>query len=189
MTPEQEARANIDRLLGLAGWIVQDVDSINPYAGRGVAVREFPLRSGHGTADYLLYVNQKAVGVVEAKPVGFTLTGVEAQSEKYSTGLPDELPAPRRPLPFVYESTGIETQFTNGLDPEPRSRLVFSFHTPKTLAEWIAPPGASGADGGSDRRSAGDIPCLLEPAAETEDDAAPQRGRTVAGPEAGDCEP
>ena len=118
-----------------------------------MAVREFPLKSGHGTADYLLYVNQKAVGVVEAKPVGFTLTGVEAQSEKYSTGLPDELPAPRRPLPFVYESTGIETQFTNGLDPEPRSRLVFSFHTPETLADWIEPPGgpngASGADGGA----------------------------------------
>ena len=60
---------------------------------------------------------------MEAKPAGFTLTGVEAQSEKYSTGLPDGLPAPRRPLPFLYESTGVETQFTNGLDPEPRSRL------------------------------------------------------------------
>ena len=137
----------------MAGWAIQNSDSINLYAGPGVAVREFPLKSGHGTADYLLYVDQKAVGVVEAKPVGFTLTGVEAQSEKYSTGLPDELPAPRRPLPFVYESTGIETQFTNGLDPEPRSRLVFSFHTPETLADWIEPPGspngASGADGGA----------------------------------------
>ncbi len=153
MTPEQEARANIDRLLGLVGWAIQNSDSINLYASRGVAVREFPLRSGHGTADYLLYVDQKAVGVVEAKPTGFTLTGVEAQSEKYSTGLPDELPAPRRPLPFVYESTGVETQFTNGLDPEPRSRLVFSFHTPETLAGWIEPSGgpngASGADGGT----------------------------------------
>ena len=109
MTPEQEARVKIDRMLELAGWIVQDVDLINPYAGLGVAVREFPLKSGHGTADYMLYVGGKAVGVVEAKPVGFTLTGVEAQSEKYSTGLPDGLPAPIRPLPFVYESTGVET--------------------------------------------------------------------------------
>ena len=119
MTPEQKARAEIDRLLELAGWVVQDFGSTNLYAARGVAVREFPLKSGHGTADYLLYVDQKAVGVVEAKPAGFTLTGVEAQSEKYSTGLPDGLTAPRRPLPFVYESTGVETQFTNGLDPEP----------------------------------------------------------------------
>ena len=116
---------------------MQDADSINLYVSRGVAVREFPLKSGHGQADYLLYVNQKAVGVVEAKPEGSTLTGVEIQSEKYSTGLPDNLPAYRRPLSFLYESTGVETQFTNRLDPEPRSRLVFSFHSPGTLASWL----------------------------------------------------
>ena len=137
MTPEQEARVNIDRLLEQAGWSVQNADSINLYAGSGVAVREFPLRSGHGKADYLLYVNQKAAGVVEAKPEGSTLTGVEVQSEKYSTGLPDNLPAHHNPLPFLYESTGAETQFTNRLDPEPRSRLVFSFHSPETLAKWL----------------------------------------------------
>ena len=137
MTPEQEARVNIDRLLEQAGWSVQNADSINLYASSGVAVREFPLKSGHGTSDYLLYVNQKAAGVVEAKPEGSTLTGVEVQSEKYSTGLPDNLPADQRPLPFLYESTGVETQFTNRLDPEPRSRLVFSFHTPETLAKWV----------------------------------------------------
>ena len=65
-----------------------------------MAVREFPLKSGHGHADYLLYVNQRAAGIVEAKPEGFTLKGVEVQSEKYSTGLPDNLPVYRRPLPF-----------------------------------------------------------------------------------------
>ena len=137
MTPEQEARINIDRLLQQAGWVIQDADSINLYASRGVAVREFPLNSGHGTADYLLYVNQQAAGVVEAKPEGSTLTGVEVQSDKYSTGLPDNLPAYYRPLPFLYESTGVETQFTNRLDPEPRSRQVFSFHTPDTLSGWL----------------------------------------------------
>ena len=137
MTPEQEARVNIDRLLEQAGWSVQNGDSINLYASGGVAVREFPLKSGHGAADYLLYVNQKAAGVVEAKPEGSTLTGVEVQSEKYSTGLPDNLPDHQRPLPFLYESTGVETQFTNRLDPEPRSRLVFAFHSPQTLAKWI----------------------------------------------------
>ena len=137
MNPEQEARVNIDRLLEQTGWEVQNADSINLYASSGVAVREFPLRSGHGKADYLLYVNQKAAGVVEAKPEGSTLTGVEVQSEKYSTGLPDNLPAHHKPLPFLYESTGAETQFTNRLDPEPRSRLVFSFHSPETLTKWI----------------------------------------------------
>ena len=137
MTPEEQARVNIDNLLEQAGWVAQDAAAVNLYASSGVAVREFPLKSGHGTADYLLYVNQKAAGVVEAKPEGSTLTGVEVQSEKYSTGLPDNLPAHQRPLPFLYESTGAETQFTNRLDPEPRSRLVFSFHTPGTLAKWV----------------------------------------------------
>ena len=140
MTPEQQARANIDKMLTRAGWAVQDADLINVYASKGVAVREFPLKSGHGHADYLLYVNQRAAGVVEAKPEGFTLTGVEVQSEKYSTGLPDILPVYRRPLPFLYESTGVETRFTNGLDPDPRSRPTFSFHTPDSFAQWVGFP-------------------------------------------------
>ena len=136
-TPEQRARANIDRLLEQADWSVQDVGALNVHATRGVAVREFPLMHGHGFADYLLYVDGRAAGVVEAKPVGHTLTGVEAQSGKYGAGLPDNLPCYARPLPFLYESTGMETRFINGLDPKPRSRNVFAFHTPETLAEWL----------------------------------------------------
>ena len=117
ITPEEQARVNIDNLLELAGWSVQNADSINLYASSGVAVREFSLKPGHGTADYLLYVDQKAAGVVEAKPEGSTLTGVEVQSEKYSAGLPDNLPAHQRPLPFLYESTGSETQFNQQAGP------------------------------------------------------------------------
>ena len=142
-TPEQLARGNIDRLLEQAGWAVQDVAALNVHATRGVAVREFPLLSGHGFADYLLYVDGRAVGVVEAKPEGYTLTGVEAQSGKYGAGLPDNLPYYIRPLPFLYESTGVETRFTNSLDPQPRSRNVFSFHTPETLAAWLGAQDAS----------------------------------------------
>ena len=137
MTPEELARKNIDAFLTQAGWVVQDRDEMNLSASAGVAVREFPLQPGHGKADYLLFVDEEAVGVVEAKPEGYTLGGVEVQSEKYSTGLPDFLSAPRRPLPFLYESTGVETQFTNLLDPEPRSRPVFSFHAPSTFQEWL----------------------------------------------------
>ena len=135
--PEQKARIQIDNLLMSAGWGVQDAGSVNIHAGRGVAVREFGLKPGHGTADYLLYVDQKAAGVVEAKPAGHTLTGVETQSGKYSEGLPDALPAHRKPLPFLYETTGFETRFTNLVDPEPRSRGVFAFHTPDALADWL----------------------------------------------------
>lgn len=47
-----------------------------------------------------------------------------------------------RPLPFLYESTGVETRFTNRLDPEPRSRDLFSFHRPETVASWVDPTAA-----------------------------------------------
>ena len=144
MTPEQRARDTIDRMLEQAGWSVQDAGAVNLYAARGVAVREFRLKPGHGRADYLLYVDRQAVGVVEAKPEGSTLTGVEAQSEKYGAGLPDDLPAHQRPLPFLFESTGAETQFTNWLDPVPRSRTLFAFHTPGALAAWLGIPESPG---------------------------------------------
>ena len=137
MPPEQQARENIDRLLIQAGWAVQNADADNLYESAGVAVREFSLKPGHGSADYLLYVNRRAAGIVEAKPEGHTLVGVETQSDKYSTGLPDILPAHLRPLPFLYQSTGVETRFTNLLDPEPRSRALFAFHKPETLAAWL----------------------------------------------------
>jgi type I restriction enzyme R subunit len=135
-SPEQRAREKIDELLDAAGWQVQDYHELSLTAARGVAVREFPLKTGF--ADYLLFVDCKAIGAVEAKAVGTPLSGVERQSEKYSVGLPDIPPAWHKPLPFLYESTGIETFFTNGLDPEPRSRRVFAFHQPATLAEWAS---------------------------------------------------
>jgi len=135
------AREDIDAALEASGWTVQDVDEVNLDAGAGVAVREFPLKSGHGFADYLLFVGGSALGVVEAKPPGFTLTGVETQAQKYSEGLPDELTAAVRPLPYLYQSTGVETRFTNGLDPEPRSREIFGFHRPETLERHFTPGG------------------------------------------------
>lgn len=61
LKPEQKARLEIDRALEAAGWIVQDMDELNLSAGRGVAVREYPMASGHGKADYLLFVDKKAV--------------------------------------------------------------------------------------------------------------------------------
>jgi len=124
-------------MLDLAGWAVQDFQDAHIHAKRGVAIRNFTLAAGHGFADYLLYVDGKAAGVVEAKKAGTTLTGVEIQSDKYKKGLPATLPSWITPLPFCYQSTGIETRFTNGLDPDPRSRNVFSFHRPETMAEWL----------------------------------------------------
>ncbi len=135
MTPEQKARQQIDRLLGASGWAVQDFADMNIGAAAGVAVREFPLSTGF--ADYLLYARGKMIGVVEAKPEGHTLTGVETQSAKYTTGVIAGLPHYRLPLPFSYESTGETTRFTSHLDPDPRSREVFSFHRPEELVRLV----------------------------------------------------
>ncbi len=139
LNPEQLARQEIDRQLGAAGWEVQDHRDMDIHANSGVSVREYPLKwkeggeAKSGFADYLLYVDGRAIGVIEAKPAGHTLQGVILQSQKYTEGLHQWVPAWRRPLPFAYESTGEVTQFTNGLDPDPRSRELFTFHRPEEL--------------------------------------------------------
>ncbi|MBK3776183.1 DEAD/DEAH box helicase [Azospirillum brasilense] len=133
--PEAEARKSIDRLLEAAGWVLQDYQAFNRSAALGVAVREFPLPSG--AADYLLFIGGKAAGAIEAKPEGFTLSGVAEQTEKYIVPLPPHLKAYRNPLPFAYESTGVETFFRDLRDPKPRSRRVFAFHKPETLEAWL----------------------------------------------------
>ena len=143
LTPEQQARVEIDGQLTEAGWVVQDYGAINIHSADGVAVREFPLKwteDGQpkgGFVDYLLYAHGQVIGVVEAKPEGHTLQGVVVQSEKYTHGLPEQVPAYVRPIPFAYESTGVETQFTNGLDPDPRNRAVFAFHRPEELVRLV----------------------------------------------------
>ncbi|WP_444663406.1 type I restriction endonuclease subunit R [Cellulomonas sp. CW35] len=138
LTPEMRARVEIDSQLRAAGWAVQDHKAMNIAAATGVAVREFPLVLGAGRVDYLLYVDRKAVGVLEAKKVGQTLTGVETQSGRYADGLPQDVPAVARPLPFAYESTGVETRFTSLLDPKARSREVHTFHRPEHLRDLLA---------------------------------------------------
>ena len=135
-SPEELARAKIDALLQQCGWILQNRSTINLSASRGVAIREALLKD-RDEVDYLLFVNGKAIGTVEAKPEGVTLTGVEEQSGKYGKGLLEIYPKWQEPLPFAYESTGIETQFTNKLDPSPKSRNVFAFHRPETLFEYL----------------------------------------------------
>jgi type I restriction enzyme R subunit len=136
-TPEQKARRQIDALLLNADWQIQDYKTLDLSAGRGIAVREVPLKSGR--CDYFLLVDRAPVGIIEAKKTGTTLSTVAEQSEHYGKNLPDFFQT-TGPLPFYYESTGVETFFRDDRDPEPRSRQVFSFHRPETLAEWIQEP-------------------------------------------------
>ena len=134
-TPEQKARQLIDAQLAASGWIVQDRDEMNVGAGLGVAVREYPLSVG--PCDYLLFVDRRACGVVEAKPEGKTLSGVAEQASGYQQRLPGYLANWGDPLRFDYEASGAETLFSDRVDPEQRSRYVFSFHRPETLLAWL----------------------------------------------------
>ncbi|TDD75830.1 type I restriction endonuclease subunit R [Flavobacterium caseinilyticum] len=133
--PEQIARDNIDKMLRNAGWVIQSKSTVNLAASKGVAVREY--QTDIGPADYVLFVDRKPVGVIEAKKEeeGHRLTVVEEQSSEYAKAKLKYLN--NDPLPFVYESTGIVTRFTDYRDPKPRGRNVFHFHQPGTIAEWL----------------------------------------------------
>ena len=140
-SPEERAREIIDEHLSQAGWVVQDPKDIDLVNNYGVAVRERNLSKEAGRVDYLLYINRKIVGVIEAKPSGHTLSEVSWQSRRYSKGLTDSQKLiavlQRDELPFIYEATGTEIHFTNLYDPEPRARSIFNFQKPETLARII----------------------------------------------------
>jgi type I restriction enzyme R subunit len=134
--PEQIARDNIDRMLQASGWAVQEMSKLNPGARLGVAVKEYP--TDIGPADYVLFVDRQPVGVIEAKreEEGHRLTVHEGQAEAYASSKLKWV-ADKKPLPFIYESTGAVTRFTGNRDPKPRSRPVFAFHRPETFQEWL----------------------------------------------------
>jgi len=134
--PEQIARDKIDALLVQSGWKVQDRKALNFNAGLGIAVREYP--TDIGPVDYVLFVDRKAVGVIEAKreEEGHRLTVHETQAEAYAAAKLKYVD--NNPLCYVYESTGEITRFTDFRDPKPRSRQVFSFQRPETFKEWLS---------------------------------------------------
>ena len=137
MTPETKARQHIDQKLEQAGWVVQDMKQLNLGAAPGVAVREYPTDSG--PADYVLFVNRNAVGVIEAKrdSAGENLTVTEAQTARYANATL-KWRKDSAPLRFLFEATGQIIRFTDGADPAPRSREIFHFFQPQTLAAWLA---------------------------------------------------
>lgn len=133
--PEQIARDRIDKMLTDPEWTVQSKNKVDLSASQGVAVREY--MTDVGPADYVLFVDRKPIGIIEAKreEEGHRLTVVEEQSKEYANAKLKYLK--NDPLSFVYESTGIVTRFTDFRDPKPRGRNVFSFHKPSTIAEWL----------------------------------------------------
>ena len=149
--PEQIARDHIDRQLVACGWVIQDIKKINLHAGIGVAVREY--QTDVGPADYVLFVDGKPCGVIEAKKEdeGFRLNVHENQTEGYAVAKLKHLK--NKPLPYVYISTGEVTRFTDFTDPKPRARELFCFHRPETFKDWIK-------RGKSLRRRLHDLPTL-----------------------------
>ena len=140
-TPEQAARDKIDKQLSHAGWIVQDNKKIDFSVGFGIAVREY--QTDVGPADYVLFVDKKPVGIVEAKREdwGHKITTVEEQSLTYAAANLKWVNN-QEPLPFVYETTGVLTRFTDSRDPKPRSREVFNFPRPETIQAWLIQSGS-----------------------------------------------
>jgi type I restriction enzyme R subunit len=134
--PEQKVRDQIDRMLAAAGWEIQQKDAINFNASLGIAVREYP--TDVGPADYVLFVDRKAVDVIEAKreEEGHHLVVAEGQSGGYAEATLKWVNN-KEPLPFIYESNSILTRFRDMRDPKPRSRPVFSFHRPEVMQEWL----------------------------------------------------
>ncbi|MBN9422231.1 MAG: restriction endonuclease subunit R [Candidatus Accumulibacter sp. 66-26] len=139
MSPEEQARLKIDDKLTQAGWVIQDMKQLNLGATIGVAVREYPTDTG--PADYVLFVNRNAVGVIEAKKdsAGENITVVESQTERYATASL-KWRKDNTPLRFLFEATGQIIRFTDNSDPAPRSREIFHFFKPEALAAWLAQP-------------------------------------------------
>jgi type I restriction enzyme R subunit len=137
MTPEAKARQQIDQKLEQTGWVIQDMKQINLSAGMGVAVREYPTNTG--PADYVLHVNREPVGEIEAKKdvTAENITVAEFQTERYATANL-KWRKDNTPLRFLFEATGQIIRFTDNSDPVPRSREIFHFCKPETLAAWHA---------------------------------------------------
>lgn len=136
MKPEDKVREKIDKLLEQVGFVIQDSAEFNRQASLGVAVREFVM-SDRSKADYLLFVDGKACGVIEAKKEGITLSGIENQAKHYAVHIPDELRVWQNPLPFIYMSNYNEIYFADLREKDSCSREIFSFHTPKSLFEKL----------------------------------------------------
>ena len=137
LNPEQKARIEIDKKLHLAGWKVQKKEEMNISASLGVAVREFSTSTG--PVDYALFVEERPIGVIEAKPevAGEHITRVEEQSARYANSEFNSVPGDYR-IRFAYEATNKLVRFTDYNDVKYRSRTIFNFFRPETLKALLA---------------------------------------------------
>lgn len=144
MTPEEKARVKIDKQLNNAGWeIVSRQEYVPNYAS---AVKE-GLMQGNKESDYLLFIDDKAIAVVEAKAESNSLGDIVAQqAEWYSThpqfwvGMWFE-----NQIPLVYLANGNKIYFKNMLEPESEYVELTAMHTPKQMLKLIGKKSEYGA--------------------------------------------
>ncbi len=137
MTPEQIAREKIDRMFAEAGWTVVDRDHYSPEIS-AVAVEE-GLMKGNCEADYLLFINGKAVGILEAKrqEVDVTASIVAEQAESYARSVPDWCQAWQNPLPLTYVSNGKDLFYRDLRNPNGYYEPLKKIHTPKEITRML----------------------------------------------------
>ena len=136
MHPEEKARLIIDEKLVQSGYIVQDFSELDLSAGLGVVVREYATSSG--PADYLIFIDKKPVGIIEAKAhdKGALLLSTAEQTKRYAESKLKYIKG-SVDIRFAYEATDVLTYFCDYHDEEYSSREVFSFHQPEQLKAWI----------------------------------------------------
>lgn len=138
MTPEQRARLKIDKMLKEAGWEIVDRKHYNPTVS-AVAIEEGLLKGNH-EADYLLFLEGKAVGVLEAKREEKALSDVVAeQAENYTHKLLDWYQTWQKPLPLIYLSNGKELLYkcTNSNNEYTEIQRI---HTPYEITKMLKLP-------------------------------------------------
>lgn len=132
----RQAREIINRILNESGWKIVNRDNYSPKLS-AVAIEEVMLK-GNLEADYLLFINGKAIGVLEAKKEECQLSNiVMQQAERYVRRLPSWCSYWYQPLPIVYLSNGKEILFKNINNPNEDYTLLSQIHSPKEIVKIL----------------------------------------------------
>ncbi len=137
MTPEEKARVKIDKMFDEAGWKVVNREDFSPTI-TAAAIREGLLK-GNLEADYFLFINGKAVGVLEAKreEVNVDSSSVHDQVEHYIKSVPNCYQTYSNPLPLAYLSNGNDVFFRDYREEFSRYDTFGRIHTPKEVANLL----------------------------------------------------
>lgn len=137
MTPEEKARQKIDQWFAEAGWKVINREDYEP-TSTAVAIREGLLK-GNLEADYFLFINGKAVGVLEAKreDIDALSDKVCAQAALYAKSVPHIYQTYQNPLPFIFTSNGKDLYFCDFRKQEQSFKQIMAIPTPYDLVKQL----------------------------------------------------